>query len=222
MRSTLRRTHSARSVMSPRLPIGVATRCRPGASACAGCQSAASGSARIGRRAGRRRRSDRGGDCRSDCFRPGLLAGVRWLGSPPPLASRPEAILAALASSAFRLNPCCFRAAARPCRVRRPDAYRHRRRPPQSPIAAAKSPPTVPAADPAGSAAAAGSRADQGWRPAAAVRSQRRTRQGNARSGAARAVRDTRRKADAGAARHRRSGRRRRRRRARRSATARS
>ena len=124
MRSALRRTHSARSVMSPRLPIGVATRCRPGASACAGCQSAASRSAWSARR--RRRAQTEAAIAAPIASGPGLLAGARWLGSPPPLASRPEAILAALASSAFRLNPCCFRAAARPRRVRRPNAYRHR------------------------------------------------------------------------------------------------
>src|SRR6185437_14523583 len=50
------------------------------------------------------------------CFGPGLLVGARWLGS-PPLASRAEAILVARASSACRLKPCCFRAAARPRRL---------------------------------------------------------------------------------------------------------
>src|SRR5204862_93633 len=40
MRSALRNTHSARNVRSPRLPIGVATRCRPGASSCSGAHSA--------------------------------------------------------------------------------------------------------------------------------------------------------------------------------------
>ena len=172
--------------MSPRLPIGVATRCRPGASACAGVPAR-----RVAVSVGeRRRRRPPAGDCRSDCSRPGLLAGVRWLGSPPPLASRPEAILAALASSAFRLNPCslsrcCSRSpraaagcvpaplataaialcrretAARPCRDAGP---------------AGALPPPAPGRS--------------RWRAAAAVGAQCRTRQGDARSGAARAVRD--------------------------------
>src|SRR6185437_7981534 len=73
-RSTPRKTHRPRSVMSPRLPIGVATRCRPGASAWVGDQTERS------------------------TFRAGLLAPGARSGSAASTAPSPEAGFAAVAA----------------------------------------------------------------------------------------------------------------------------
>src|SRR5437868_15300215 len=108
MRSTLRSTHNARKVTSPRLPIGVATRCRPGASSCSGAQAAGSDSTAA---------VAPGSDERENCATPGLLARRRWLGSPPAVAPLPEAVLAALAFPAVRLTDCGFHADRRAGRL---------------------------------------------------------------------------------------------------------
>src|SRR6267154_2250244 len=101
MRSTLRNTHSPRNVMSPRLPIGVATKCRPAASSCSGAHDAVSIAAPA-----------TGPDVNDPVNRIalGLLGPMRWLGSRPPL---PETPCAALAFLAVRLTDRCFRSDAR-------------------------------------------------------------------------------------------------------------
>src|SRR5437764_5186939 len=98
MWSALRNTHNARNVTSPRLPIGVATRCRPGANSCSGVHSAAAVADTL---------NEPSTNDRNDRLAPGLLDRVRWLGS-RALAPLPESTRAALAFFAVRLTDCRF------------------------------------------------------------------------------------------------------------------
>ena len=185
-------THSARSVMSPRLPIGVATRCRPGASAM------------------------RSGVQRQKCFgearrRVYLLRGRR-LGSPPASRSLcrrpplPRWRFPRIASHSWSLSRCSGRGGG----VRRGPTV-------PAPVASGAIAGLRAAASGAGGGGHRGppgrqcrGRRGQGGAAGAAVRAQCRSRQGDARGGAARAVHDRQRPADPGAARHRRHRRRRR------------
>src|ERR1043166_5931908 len=107
MRSALRNTHNARNVTSPRFPIGVATRCRPGASSCSGAHSAAA----VAETPNESRANDP-----NDWLGPGLLDRVRWLGS-RALAPLPESTRAALAFFAVRLTDRCSDTAVRAGRL---------------------------------------------------------------------------------------------------------
>src|SRR6185437_7216666 len=107
MRSALRHTHNARNVTSPRFPIGVATRCRPGASSCSGAHFVASVAESL---------NECSANERNDRLAPGLLDRVRWLGS-RALAPLPESTRAALAFFAVRLTDSCSDAAIRAVRL---------------------------------------------------------------------------------------------------------